>query len=446
MGVTYENLRADYDGSVFVNCRSIFRPVSLMTDFNKHEPLKLTELAEILEFVESSALSKRVYYDSTVPKSTMEKTSNSIQTIVSQVGTSAITVVPRAPKDETEFLWLALGAVERASHQLRELADDVSGQLVSQSLSQEEGGLGSGEIKPIIRIIKQRAEMRSESQMDQFSLEVLGMKHMLGRKLLAGLVHSHNSDTFDAIYLPIINIQATRQGELISAMVNTFRAHLLSGWAKEFNSAYQVPDFVSWSIAERYGRLAWDLVVKSDLPELQASLEIGERQARVQQIPPLGLWTLMQTRPSDGPFGILTTANDLIKSRSGLSFRKIMWDASLRDEQAQDEFKKLVSKAVAAYYGPKSKKSLGQWQSLIFPSLKIVKDVVQLIFSGGTANWLRFNFFGIPEIYNEIRVHTGERGFINFYRELAIGVSKTNRKSIERHVKEVLRRDIDWAN
>lgn len=449
------DFRRDYDGSVFLNARSIHDPISTLIQPASKQRITATELAEVLSFVETCALSKDLHFDPTIPSAAVDRVEASLGKVQVELGKSAIRVVPMNTPTLEVTHDRSLRSFAVAQNQLSALCQEPTGKLVNQSLSRA-GGLKPFRVRTIARILAKR-RLASQAEQESLSLEVIETPNLLGGKFLAGVVHPSGDEFFELLDERVSSLSVDWSAKFLSACINTFRAHLISKWAESERTAYQPPEYVFWDATKRYSQLAWDQI-KSQLPSGIDSESVAEEGfVGDLHLPPIGLLSLMQVQPGEHPVAILAHAIEIMGMPAGKSFRKLLWDETCYPTEDRNELRAAEQKALALYSSlSESAAPIGSWRSLLTPgeleTLIGTTVAASTVWAGleSEPKALIPTFIGIPflgwRIWKIAREQTGQRGYVNFWARMSEVLNRIDKVKLEAKVEHVFRCRLDWSN
>jgi hypothetical protein len=308
--------RIRYDGSVCLNVRSVSAACrSLGASVPSAEPMGWAELGNVLWFVETCATSRRLYFDGTVPRDT-------VQGAVEQVGLLKRGCdVPRFDVEPIRFAApeKALAAARAAAAESRLLIERLAiDPAVDAPLPAPEHERFVRELRaaPALRE-RERAERTLEWVTDAFR----------GSKCLAAIVAS--GDGMIRAVLDAYERYGDRDPAVTAALINRFRLNYVNELAAGRRSAY-VPDPAFEVITRQHVRLFKDYLLERLVNNLQgadAAPNLLVENLRAQTpLPPIGLYALMATRAAGRPGAVLETAWNEFRGDEGLM--RLLWSGT----------------------------------------------------------------------------------------------------------------------
>src|SRR6266498_3227239 len=111
-----------YDGSACLNLRSITDACDTLSGKSRNGVMRRDELASLLWFVETCVMSKRLYFDGTLPPDEVDQAQNLIDKFLRRYSLSGVRVEPIAFKRDADILHHAGAAIVESSLIINDLS------------------------------------------------------------------------------------------------------------------------------------------------------------------------------------------------------------------------------------------------------------------------------------------------------------------------------------
>jgi hypothetical protein len=303
-----------YDGSACLNVRSITSACSLLASKDPAEkPLRWVDLANVLWFVETSVTSKRLFFDGTGPRGSVDRALEQVSEL-KQRHDLKLFEVSAIGFDRPQKTLAAAGDALAESRLLIEqftLDRDVD---IPLDLAEHENFLRQLEVARALPE-RDREELALTWVTDAFR----------GSKCLAGLI-AVGDDALNSAYT--LYQKHRNEGSLVtSGLINRFRLNYVNHLASQKQSAY-VPDPAFETLTKEHFRLFKDYLMERIIKKLQVTPDepniLMENMRAETPLPPIGLYALMATRSTNYPAGILETAYNEFRQDDRLM--RVIWE------------------------------------------------------------------------------------------------------------------------
>jgi hypothetical protein len=320
-----------YDGSACLNVRSLTSACALLASKGPSEkPLKWADLASVLWFVETSVTSKKLFFDGTVPRDTVDHALEEVDELKRRHDLKLFEVSAIVFDHPEKTLAAAGGALEESRLLLEQFAIDP-GIDTPLDLAEHQN------------FVHQLGVARALPEVDREELALTWVTDAFrGSKCLAGLIAAGDSALNSAYTL---YQKHGDQGPLVtSALINRFRLNYVNQLASQRQSAY-VPDPAFETLTREHFRLFKDYLIERIVKKLQAAPDepniLVENMRAETPLPPIGLYALMATRTANYPAGILETAYNEFRQDDGLM--RVIWQntkggIALKKERPDDVY------------------------------------------------------------------------------------------------------------
>jgi hypothetical protein len=302
-----------YDGSACLNVRSVSAACrSLGDSMPAGEPLGWDELSNVLWFVETCVTSRRLYFDGTVPRETVQGAVEQVGLLKRRCEVPQFDVEPIRFSAPEKTLAAARAAAAESRLLIERLAIDP---VVDVPLPGPEHERFLRELRAARALReRERGERTLEWVSDAFR----------GSKCLAAIVA--NGEGMIRAALDAYERHGDRQPAVTAALINRFRLNYVNELAAGRRSAY-VPDPAFEVITREHVRLFKDYL----LDRLVKNLEAGDAAPNLlvenlraeTPLPPIGLYALMATHAAGRPGAILETAFNEFRTDDGLM--RLLW-------------------------------------------------------------------------------------------------------------------------
>lgn len=318
----HDNLKStniQYTGPLTLNARSIQQ--AYYTLFNRDSDwnnltgreMTISELSNLLSFIEACVMTDRIYFDGTIPPDDVEKTINYIGQLKREIGANKLTTKNKInissikSKNERDLLCVCKESVEQASELIRNLNPK---EILRNNIDEPVKGEISNFIKAINKNYKNFNSRKQES-LNILSNIILRKMTFRGSKCVAGILVSECED-YDLLDIVKEKFKLCsnekQQRYLIAALINRFRTNFINAQASKKKAAYLAnPDIESlrnqqvvllWKYLFRKLKESYQNKMSDDLNKLFR----GEYKSF-----PIGFIVLMRTR-SRNPFDLFETA------------------------------------------------------------------------------------------------------------------------------------------
>lgn len=305
-----------YNGSSLLNLRSLQRgSLVLLGQTANPDQITFEELASALWFIETAVLSRKLYFDGSVPGKdvdVMELTAGKLGVIVDDARFSIQAVRPGQPD---QLVRLSEEALQQAEPLLEHFQFDPA---VDRPLTPDE--------HEAFYQVLQQAQTQTTNERASRAPELLDSP-IRGGKLLAGLL-AGPPHWFDRVWQ--LYHKLPEEGPRLSGgLINRFRLMLLNLIAEEVAGAY-VPDPHFESVTMYHARLFKDYLLKRLLEQLphgsSAPHLLSDNLRSETPLPPIGLYVLMSSTPHQHPVELLNTAFSKFQDADAL--RAYLWQHS----------------------------------------------------------------------------------------------------------------------
>lgn len=299
-----------YDGSACLNLRSITDACDTLSGKGGNGVMRRDELASLLWFVETCVLSKRLYFDGTLPPDEVDQAQNVISKFMQQHSLSSVRIEPITFKQDADILHHAAAAIVESSLIINDLS-------LQPKLDRE---VEPDDHDAFFKVVQDEAGLTDQAR-ESRALDLVEQRFR-GSKCLAGLFSAGRQAMTEVRGL---YARHPGQGGLVTgALINRFRLNYLNQLASYRHGAY-VPNPNFEPITEQHIRLFQDFLTKQIAREaLHAGADLLTEAFRdVTPLPPIGLYALMLTKEKGKPIAVLLTAIERFKKHRAL--RKLVW-------------------------------------------------------------------------------------------------------------------------
>lgn len=341
-----------YDGSACLNVRSVMTASALLSSKDRSgQPLRWSDLASVLWFVETCVTSRKLFFDGTVPRETVDRALEAVGRLKQGYDLKLFEVSAILFEDPRDTLAAARDALVESRLLLEQLTIDPG---VDSPLDQSEHE----------NFVQQLDLARSLPESKRADLALTWVSDAFrGSKCLAGMMAAGRGALEHAQGL------YERHGDqgplLTSALINRFRLNYVNQLASQRRSAY-VPDPGFELLTKQHVRLFKDYVLERLVKNLKTGPEdpniLIENMRAETPLPPIGLYALMATKAVNRPAGILETAYNEFRKDDGLM--KVIWrntkgGIGLRKESQDDGYASEIEQYFYDHYKTLEKEAEG---------------------------------------------------------------------------------------
>ncbi len=312
--MTTTTTKVRYDGSACLNVRSVTAACKLLSNADSStEPLRWSDLMSVLWFVETCVTSRKLFFDGTVPRSTIEQALEDVGAFKQRHDLKLFEVAAISFDDPYDILEAARDALaeSRLLYENFDLAPEVD-----KPLDQKEHE----------RFLQEFERVRSmpEGQRHDVALSWVA-DAFRGSKCLAGIVE--NGPAALHIARRLYELHGSDQGPVVtSALINRFRLNYVNHLASQKLSAY-IPDPGFEDVTKQHVRLFKDYLLEQIVEMLatdpDASSVLIENMRAETPLPPIGLYALMATKVRKRPGALLEVAYN--QFRQDDSLMRVIW-------------------------------------------------------------------------------------------------------------------------
>jgi hypothetical protein len=320
-----------YDGSACLNVRSVSSACSLLTSNPSSEkPLRWADLASVLWFVETAVTSKKLFFDGTVPRDSVERALQEVEGLKRNHDLKLFEVAAITFDQPERTLAAAGNALAESRLLLEHFALDPGIDTALDVVEHE-------------NFVQQLGMARALPEIDRKELALTWVTDAFrGSKCLAGLIAAGDTALNSAYAL--YQKHGDQGPTVTSALINRFRLNYVNQLASQKQSAY-VPDPAFETLTKEHLRLFKDYLIDRIVKKLQPSPDepniLVENMKAETPLPPIGLYALMATRAAKYPAGILETAYNEFRQDEGLM--RVIWQntkggIALKKQQPGDAY------------------------------------------------------------------------------------------------------------
>lgn len=405
------NGKVRYNGSACLNVRSVDRACHLLAgEGAAREPLKWSDLATVLWFVETCVTSKGLFFDGTVPRTTAQAALDGVEQLKLRHELKQFEVSSIAFNDPRDVLAAARDAFAESRLLVENFTLDPA---VDRPLDQAEHE----------NFVRQLAVARAASQADRDALALEWVSEAFrGSKCLAAMIANGDDQLKGAQWL---YEDHPDKGPLITAaLINRFRLNYVNQLASQKKSAY-VPDPTFESLTREHIRLFKDYLIGRVVKELQVLPDdhniLIENMKAETPLPPIGLYALMATKAHNRPGAILETAYNEFRQDDALM--KVIWQntkggIALKKDRSDDDLSEIESYFYDHY---KELEKRAEGIKVLTSKTRSARTYLIPALLKGLAKAIPENLpFGIGKVYTVLR-ETASEASIPFISDYLLG-------------------------
>jgi hypothetical protein len=298
-----------YEGAACLNVRSITDTIHIFsTPASAAKSLTRAELATVLWFVETAVMSSGIYFDGTVPRSTLDEAVSAVQRFQHEYQMwDHFSAAPIIPGSEHETLRHSTKAARESLLLLKDF----------ELFPEADKAVPSGNVQTFVKVL---ADEHSEVGLEARALELV-TDAFQGSKLLAGVLNA-GPEALAAVRQAFARYP-DRAEVVMGGLINRFRLNYLNELASSVKGAY-LPNLQFEPISLQHVRLFKDYLLRAVVEQVGAgdvSNILVENFRQDEPLAPIGLYALMLTKTAGRPAAILETAYERFGDLYGLQKR-----------------------------------------------------------------------------------------------------------------------------